>query len=156
MDNICPLYFEDTHPAGEAYDKILVFVHGNLISCQYWKPLIKELLRINPKYRCIAMDLRGFGRSQQITNVDCMHDLSEDVAHLLISKIFPELTADQMAERVYLIGWSLGGAVCMQMAVDHPDRFHKLILVGSVGVAGHPIMQEDDVGEIPEKCQTKE
>ncbi len=40
---------------------VLVFVHGWLLSREYWQPLIQ---RLSPTYRCLAYDLRGFGRSQ--------------------------------------------------------------------------------------------
>ncbi|MBW4662804.1 MAG: alpha/beta hydrolase [Chroococcus sp. CMT-3BRIN-NPC107] len=38
----------------------LVFVHGWLLSREYWQPLIE---RLAPDYQCLAYDLRGFGQS---------------------------------------------------------------------------------------------
>lgn len=38
----------------------LVFVHGWLLSREYWQPLIE---RLSPKYQCLTYDLRGFGDS---------------------------------------------------------------------------------------------
>lgn len=38
----------------------LVFIHGWLLSRQYWQPLIQQLA---PEYQCLAYDLRGFGNS---------------------------------------------------------------------------------------------
>lgn len=39
----------------------LVFLHGWLLSRQYWQPVIQ---RLAPKNQCLAYDLRGFGESQ--------------------------------------------------------------------------------------------
>merc|ERR1712070_181316 len=44
---------------------VLIFVHGWLLSRQYWSPLIK---RLSKKYSCLIYDLRGFGDSQPINN----------------------------------------------------------------------------------------
>lgn len=38
----------------------LVFIHGWLLSRQYWQPLIQQL---SPEYQCLSYDLRGFGNS---------------------------------------------------------------------------------------------
>lgn len=38
----------------------LVFIHGWLLSREYWQPLIE---RLTPDYQCLAYDLRGFGQS---------------------------------------------------------------------------------------------
>ena len=38
----------------------LVFIHGWLLSREYWQPLIE---RLAPDYQCLAYDLRGFGQS---------------------------------------------------------------------------------------------
>ena len=42
---------------------VLIFVHGWLLSRQYWSPLIK---RLSKKYSCLIYDIRGFGDSQPI------------------------------------------------------------------------------------------
>jgi pimeloyl-ACP methyl ester carboxylesterase len=40
---------------------VLVFIHGWLLSRNYWQPLIDTLA---PDYQCLTYDLRGFGDSQ--------------------------------------------------------------------------------------------
>jgi pimeloyl-ACP methyl ester carboxylesterase len=44
---------------------VLVFIHGWLLSRQYWLPLIQEL---SSKYQCLSYDLRGFGESALISS----------------------------------------------------------------------------------------
>lgn len=53
-----PHAYELTTPTPAPYT--LVFVHGWLLSRQYWHPLIEAL---SPDYQCLAYDLRGFGDS---------------------------------------------------------------------------------------------
>jgi 2-succinyl-6-hydroxy-2,4-cyclohexadiene-1-carboxylate synthase len=54
-----PHAYELTAPTGSP--TVLVFVHGWLLSREYWQPVIS---RISPLYPCLAYDLRGFGDSQ--------------------------------------------------------------------------------------------
>ena len=51
--------YELTAPTTTPY--ALVFIHGWLLSREYWQPLIE---RLAPDYQCLAYDLRGFGQSQ--------------------------------------------------------------------------------------------
>ncbi|WP_416671094.1 alpha/beta fold hydrolase [Egbenema bharatensis] len=45
---------------------VLVFLHGWLLSRQYWRPVIQQLAC---DYQCLAYDLRGFGASQPTLGV---------------------------------------------------------------------------------------
>lgn len=88
----------------------VVFVHGNVSSSSFWQPL---MLALPPQYRAIAVDLRGFGDSESAP-VDAsrgVRDFSDDVA--------AALDALELGP-VHLVGWSLGGGVAMQFAIDHP------------------------------------
>jgi 2-succinyl-6-hydroxy-2,4-cyclohexadiene-1-carboxylate synthase len=58
-----PHAYELTPPRDNA--AVLVFVHGWLLSREYWRPTIQQLL---PYYQCLSYDLRGFGRSQAATS----------------------------------------------------------------------------------------
>lgn len=40
----------------------LVFLHGWLLSREYWQPVIE---RLSSRYQCLSYDLRGFGESNQ-------------------------------------------------------------------------------------------
>lgn len=54
-----PHVYEITPPANS--DVVLVFVHGWLLSREYWSPIIQCL---STRYQCLSYDLRGFGDSQ--------------------------------------------------------------------------------------------
>ncbi len=54
-----PHVYELTPPTKSSC--VLVFVHGWLLSREYWKPLISHL---SGDYQCLSYDLRGFGESR--------------------------------------------------------------------------------------------
>jgi pimeloyl-ACP methyl ester carboxylesterase len=58
-----PHAYELTPPRDSSV--VLVFVHGWLLSREYWQPTIQQL---SPHYQCLSYDLRGFGRSQATTS----------------------------------------------------------------------------------------
>lgn len=88
----------------------IVFVHGNVSSSLFWQQI---LLDIPAEFSVWAIDLRGFGDSETAP-VDATHglsDFSDDVA----------ATIDALGlGTVHLVGWSMGGGVAMQFALDHP------------------------------------
>lgn len=96
---------------GEAR-RTLVLVHGNVSSSLFWQPLMRSLPDDVDAY---AIDLRGFGGSETLP-VDAtrgLRDFSDDV-HSVIATL--GLTD------VDMMGWSMGGGVVMQYALDHPLR----------------------------------
>ena len=115
--------------SGAGDGPVVVFVHGNLSTGRFCE---ETMAALPPGFRAVAPDLRGFGHSQTAP-VDAtrgLRDYADDLAELLAS---PELPA---AERVHLAGWSLGGGVVMQYAIDHPQRVASVTLLASMSPYG--------------------
>lgn len=93
-----------------APERTVVLIHGNVSSAAFWQ---ETMLSLPEDLRVIALDLRGFGASQTLP-VDATRgvcDYSDDIASAL----------DAMGIRTaHLVGWSMGGGVVMQFALDHP------------------------------------
>ncbi|HEX5857124.1 MAG TPA: alpha/beta fold hydrolase [Microbacterium sp.] len=90
--------------------KTVVFVHGNISSSLFWMPTMLDLPR---DLRLIAIDLRGYGGTEHAP-VDAtrgVRDYSDDIHATL------ELLGIPTA---HFVGWSLGGVVLLQYALDHP------------------------------------
>lgn len=88
----------------------VVFIHGNVSSSLFWQP---TMLALPDHMAAYAIDLRGFGGSEAAP-VDAsrgVRDFSDDVY-----SVVNELGL----EPVHLVGWSMGGGVAMQYALDHP------------------------------------
>ena len=95
----------------------VVFVHGNVSSALFWQPL---MLSLPAEIDAYAVDLRGFGDSETAP-VDAtrgLSDFSDDLA---------EVVAALGLDRPHLIGWSMGGGVVLQYALDHPVASLTLI-----------------------------
>lgn len=70
-------------------------------------------------YRVIALDLRGHGRGMRSTEPFTLEDCADDAAALL----------DQIgADRVIVVGYSMGGPVGMLLARRHPGRVKALVM----------------------------
>lgn len=97
----------------------LVLLHGLGSSCQDWEYQIPEFSR---RYRVVAPSLRGFGETEIVRGPHSVKTWSEDVVALIE---YLELGP------VNLLGFSMGGAIAFQLAVDHPDMLRRLVIVNS-------------------------
>ncbi len=91
-------------------DRTLVLIHGNVSSSLFWQELMQDL---PSDLRVIAIDLRGFGSTEHapIDATRGLRDFSDDVHDTLAELGIPS---------AHLVGWSMGGGVVMQYALDHP------------------------------------
>lgn len=97
----------------------LLFLHGGFQDHRGWGGQIKEL---SERFRCIACDTRGHGRSTGVTLAASYAEYGRDCIRLL----------DTLGiERASLIGFSDGGCTALAMAIDSPERLHKLVLIGT-------------------------
>ncbi|QDQ02900.1 alpha/beta hydrolase [Lysinibacillus fusiformis] len=113
---------------------VLLLIHGNMTSSKHWDVLIASL---DAKYTIYAMDLRGFGGSSYHQPITSIKDFSEDV------KLFVD--AIQL-KRFDMIGWSTGGAVCMQFVANFPGYCQRLILLASASTRGYPFYSDLGTG----------
>jgi len=104
----------------------IVFVHGNFSAATYWEEV---MLAMPMPYRCIAPDLRGYGDTEDLL-IDATRgarDWSNDLKAL----------SDELGDRPgHLVGWSLGGGVVLQFALDYPELTASLTLVSPVSPYG--------------------
>ncbi len=118
----------------------IVLVHGNTSSSLFFQDFMLALAATN-RYTIYAPDLRGFGDTQAlpINATRGLRDFSDDLSSLAQAL---GLTA------YHLFGWSLGGNVAMQYAIDYPVTLRTLTLQapgspfgfgGTKGPEGTPI-----------------
>ena len=116
------MYYE-VH-GGERATAPLVLLHGGLLTIDLsFGELLSDLAACR---QLIATELQGHGRTADIDRDVDLGYLAGDVAALL----------DHLGiDRADVLGFSLGGGVALQFALDHPDRVGRLILA-SVAYAG--------------------
>lgn len=104
----------------------VILVHGNLGSSVFLFPIMQHLPR---RYRPIAVDLRGFGGSDPdpVDATRGVRDFADDVR-----AVMDALGVD----RAHLLGWSLGGCVTMQAAIDAPARVSSMTLIAPISPFG--------------------
>jgi lipase len=99
-----------------APEAVLAF-HGITASHVSWRAVARAL---EDRRMLIAPDLRGRGGSRGLPGPFGMAQHAEDAVHLLDS-----LGAD----RVDVVGHSMGGFVAMRFAADYPERVRSITLV---------------------------
>jgi 3-oxoadipate enol-lactonase len=94
----------------------LLLVHGVMISGGMFEPVVEHFAA---RHRVIVPDLRGHGRSRGLPPPCTVAQLASDLARLL-----DHLHIDSAA----VLGYSQGGAVAQQVALDYPTRCTRLVL----------------------------
>jgi pimeloyl-ACP methyl ester carboxylesterase len=94
----------------------IIFLHAGIADSRMWEP---QAGAFADRFDVIRPDLRGFGKSElPPTPWSPVKDLLGLIDELGLKP-------------VHLVGCSMGGAVAIDFALDHPDRISKLVLVGS-------------------------
>lgn len=108
-------YVEKGDPAGQA----VVLLHGLSDSWRTWQ---RNLPLLSPIYHTYALSQRGHGDSSKPRTGYSLADLAGDVIAFM----------DRLdIEAATLVGHSMGSFVAHQVAVNHPLRVQRLVLIGS-------------------------
>lgn len=114
----------------EGQGEAVLMIHGNMSSGIHYEPLIE---RIRDRYRCISVDLRGFGDSTYNNRFDTLEELADDVNLFLEALEIPF---------VYLIGWSNGGGVSLKLCAKYPEKVKKFFDIEGAGLKGYPLYRK--------------
>ncbi len=107
---------------------VIVLLHGSGVynAMLSWKEV---MLRLGKKATVYALDLPGYGNS------DPLDELPEEGFYPYYHHCL-EAVLDQMKlERFVLVGLSMGGAVAIRYALEHPERVCGLVPVSSWGLS---------------------
>jgi len=112
--NDIKVYYE-VYGAGEP----LLLLHGNSGSIGNFLYQIPDLSK---KYKVIAVDSRAQGKST---------DSDKEISYALMASDMSELIDKLHLGSVYVVGWSDGGNIGLELAFAHPDKVKKLITFGA-------------------------
>jgi 4,5:9,10-diseco-3-hydroxy-5,9,17-trioxoandrosta-1(10),2-diene-4-oate hydrolase len=120
-------YYEAGEPTELGGGLPLVMLHGGGPGASAWSNFGSALPRFAPKFRTLLVDQPGFGGSDRPPVEGNYYRHSAD--HVVA--LFDELGID----RVHLLGNSLGGGTAMRLALSHPERVGRLVLMGPGGLS---------------------
>ena len=102
----------------------LLLVHGLADDHRAWRRTLPDLML---RHRVLLYDLRGHGETTLGTPDGSLRQLGKDLVGLLDALEI---------QRARIVGFSLGGTIAMRLAIDHPDRVDKLVLVATSSRVG--------------------
>lgn len=103
-------------------EKTLLFIHGLSSNLSAWSQNISVLKQ---QYRCIALDLPGYGKSTKNRTTYSLADYANFINSFIEKK---EL------QNVVLTGHSMGGQIAVHTLLAAPETFKKLILIAPAGI----------------------
>jgi 4,5:9,10-diseco-3-hydroxy-5,9,17-trioxoandrosta-1(10),2-diene-4-oate hydrolase len=115
------------HEAGDPSAETVLLLHGGGPGASAWSNFGRTLGVLAQRFHVLAVDQVGFGQSSKPEEFD---------------KQFFAASADSLAElldrlgveRAHCVGNSLGGGTSVRLALDHPGRAGRLVLMAPGGL----------------------
>jgi 4,5:9,10-diseco-3-hydroxy-5,9,17-trioxoandrosta-1(10),2-diene-4-oate hydrolase len=120
-------YYEAGEPTDLGGGLPLVMLHGGGPGASSWSNFGPALPQFAERLRTILVDQPGFGSSDKPAVQGNYYRFSAEYVVALLD----ELGID----KVHLLGNSLGGGTAMRLALSHPDRVGRLVLMGPGGLS---------------------
>lgn len=132
-------YVEAGNAAGEA----VILLHGFTDTGRSFQPVLRHLLALRPDLHLFVLDQRGHGESSMPDPERCRSapercfrpaDFAADVLAFM----------DQRGiGRASLVGHSMGGVVAQEVALTHPERVERLVLIATwASMRDHQVVGE--------------
>ena len=108
------LFYED-----DGHSEPVIWIHGLGIDHWVWglqMPLFTQ------HFRCLAFDNRDAGQSDRSPGSYTIKTMADDVIGLM----------DALAiDKAHIVGLSMGGAIAQELAIAHPARVTRLVLIST-------------------------
>lgn len=112
------------HDEGEG--RPLILLHGSGPGVTAWANWRLVIPQLAPSVRVIAPDMVGFGYTERPEGLGFdMDSWTKQVIDLMDALNI---------EQADLVGNSFGGGLALRLAIQHPDRVGRLVLMGSMGI----------------------
>ncbi|SFI83621.1 alpha/beta fold hydrolase [Thermoflavimicrobium dichotomicum] len=119
------IFVEDTDPG---HGKPILFIHGWPLNHKMFEYQFDQLPKMG--YRCIGVDLRGFGKSDRPWKGYSYNRLADDIRIVIDTLRLEDIT---------LAGHSMGGAIAIRYLARHAGhKVSKLALIGAAGFTRYP------------------
>ncbi len=94
----------------------VLLLHAGVDDRRSWQHVVDDL---SPTHRTIAYDQRGFGET-----------ISEAERHSGVDDALAVLDHADVTGPVAVVGCSMGGQLALDLALEHPDRVDRQVLIG--------------------------
>lgn len=121
------IYYE---VSGEGFP--FVMIHANPFDHNLW---MYQIAHFSTYFKVVAIDIRGYGRSDKPSAPFTLKDMAEDVLGVC---------SDERINEAILGGVSVGSGMAILLGLDYPERFKALILVGGSSGPGGSIEDRID------------
>jgi pimeloyl-ACP methyl ester carboxylesterase len=108
----------------------LLWIHGLSANWQSWLLNIPQFMGT---YRCVALDLPGFGRSQMPPR---------EISITGYARVVDEVCEALGISSVSVVGNSMGGFIGAELALQFPTRVERLVLVSAAGLSQENVRLE--------------
>ena len=108
--------------SGQPGQPLLLFLHGFPEGAFIWDALLKEF---GDRYRCVAPNLRGYGKSSQPTAI------SDYRAKHLVEDLAALIAIEGAGRAACVIAHDWGGAVAWGLANRYPAQVQRLLILNS-------------------------
>jgi len=116
------MYYEE-HGGGDP----LLLIMGLAADSQAW---VFQIPAFAERFRTIAFDNRGVGRSSKPTGPYSIHQMADEAAALL----------DHLEiASAHVVGVSMGGMIAQELALRHPEKIRRLVLACTYPEPDHDV-----------------
>ncbi|WP_326569809.1 alpha/beta fold hydrolase [Amycolatopsis rhabdoformis] len=115
------------HEAGTEHADTVILLHGGGPGASAWSNFGRNLPEFGKAYRTLAVDQPGFGMSSKPTEHPHYFRYSAEAVVGLMDALG--------IERAHFVGNSLGAGAAVRLALDHPSRAGRLVLMGAGGLS---------------------
>ena len=106
----------------------VVFLHGTPSYSYEWRDVVPHVEAAG--YRTLTYDLLGYGDSER--------PVDRDTSVTAQAELLVELLDELDLARVNLVAHDIGGAIGQRLAIDWPERVHRLLLIDTVSYDSWP------------------
>ena len=111
------------HEAGSG--PVLLCIHGGAPGAFGWGNFGRNMQALSQHFRVLVVDLPGYGRSDK-PQVDGPRTG-------FYARVFIDMLDALGIEKAHVMGMATGGSAALKMAIDHPARIDRLIVINSPG-----------------------
>lgn len=122
----------------------MLLLHGPGLSSAAWRHNIGTLSKYFSLY---VPDLPGFGNSSTPQSFAHSLDQYAEIVYGFMSAL--------SIDRAHLVGLSLGGAIADLVALRHPEKVHRLVLISALGLRWATNLDSQELQELERQRLTK-